>query len=117
MSIDTSSLLLLVQKQEQDRKNFAASVYKAWHSLMDAEKILLTPYDGNYNIASEKVKRMIKSGRKSYWEEWGSKGRLITLMKETHELERKSLMARYQILDGIKQSQQRKKGKDQQKEP
>lgn len=116
MSIDNNALLLLVQEQEKDRKDFAASVYVAWHSLMDNERVLLTPYDGNADLASDKIKETIQKNREAYWQEWGSEGRIATLMKKKHEHQRKSLMARYQILDGIRQSQNRQRNKDQDRE-
>lgn len=117
MSIENNAFLLLVHEQEKDKKDFAAGVFKAWHSLLDAERMLLTPYDGNIDRASEKIKETVKNNRSAYWAEWGSEGSIATLMKQKHERQKKSLMSRYQILDGIKQSQQRKKDKDQEKEP
>lgn len=112
MSIDSNAMLLLIQRQDKERKVFAASVYKAWQAHKDAEAILLTPYDGNYKEAAKNIKELVDKARAEYWTEWGTDGTLETLMKERHEQQRRSLMTRYQILDGIRQSQQRNKDKD-----
>ena len=109
-------MVSLLQRQEQEKKDLAASVYKAWHSLKEAERNLLMPYDGDLEKAPLRIKRIFNKDRKAYWLEWGSKGKHAIALKEKHERERESLINRNQILDGIRQSQQRAKDKNQQKE-
>lgn len=111
MSSENNALFSLLQKQDQEKKDLAASVYKAWHSLREAEATLLAPYNGDYNSAPKKIQATFDKGRKAYWKEWGSEGKHAKAMKERHERERESLIRREQILNDIRQSQQRNKQK------
>lgn len=115
------SMVALLKRQEAERQDLAAGVYIEWQAVKEIEKQLLTPYDGSYDHAPQEIKDLVQKNREAFWKEWGSEGRLATLMSERQVMDREkraAVLAKKQIImDRIHQNQQRQKGKDQQKEP
>lgn len=108
--MSTTTMTELLKKQEEERKNFAGGVFMAWQPVKENEKNYLAPYNNQYENAPKEVQEKIDQEKEAFRSEWGSDGRLATLMEKQHEKEREKLVNQTKILDDLDKS--RSKDKD-----
>lgn len=94
----------LLKKQEQERMDLAAGVHEAWQPIGQRERELLASFEGDYEKAPAEVQQEINDSRQTFFEEWGSDGRLVVMIDTRHATERAQLVARQEQVDQINQS-------------
>jgi len=89
--MSNQNMMNLLKRQEEQRKDLAAGVYEAWQEIRQAEARVVSLLGAPDNIPTVLKEKLAKT-RESFFEEWGSEGRLAALMAERHAKEREDVI-------------------------
>jgi len=109
MSIKTMADLL--KKQEAERQDLAAGVHSNWQKVQEQESKLLSPAH-TYENAPIHIQEKIMQIHQQFFAEWGSEGRLATLMSNRHTKERKRLIQKMDKVEELQQTFSRSPDRD-----
>jgi len=82
----------LIQRQDEEKKDLAAGVYGAWQQVIQQNEMqILSLYNGIREKIPAPIQEKLDRARATFFEEWGSEGRLAALMASRHAREREEL--------------------------